>query len=217
MPQTPPHTSAATAPATPVETPGSAGPALATPRQRELFDALLTTFLQEGFAHFTMDQAAARFHCSKSTMYALGRTADDVLRRVLVSFFREVARRTDLALTSQRSAARALQAYFEAMGAALEPASATFMRDVATHPATRGIYDTNTHHATQKIRQLIERGVADREFRDVPLDFIAQLIELAMEQIQQGRLQGAHPARAYTELGQVILFGLGADKPGSQG
>lgn len=181
---------------------------LATPRQRELFDALLTTFLAEGFAHFTMDSAAARFHCSKSTMYALGRTADDVLRRVLVSFFREVARRTDLALTHYRSPERALQGYFEAMGAALEPASATFMRDVASHPATRGIYDTNTQQATAKIRRLIEQGVAQGEFRQVPLDFITQLIELTMEQIQQGRLQGANPSQAYTELGNVILFGL---------
>ncbi|MEL4505009.1 TetR/AcrR family transcriptional regulator [Luteococcus sp. H138] len=187
-----------------------AGPTLATPRQRELFDALLTTFLAEGFAHFTMDSAATRFHCSKSTMYSLGRTADDVLRRVLISFFREVARRTDLALTHYRSPERALQAYFEAMGAALEPASATFMRDVASHPATRGIYDTNTHHATQKIRALIEQGVREGSFREVPLDFIAELIEVSMEQIQQGRLQGTHPSQAYTELGKVILFGLGA-------
>ncbi len=72
-------------------------PRIMTARQRELFDAILTTFLREGFATFTIDGATKRFRCSKSTLYALGATRDEVIRRILVSFFREVARSTDAA------------------------------------------------------------------------------------------------------------------------
>lgn len=183
---------------------------LATPRQRELFDTLLATFLEEGFDQFTMDGAAQRFHCSKSTLYALGRTGDDVIRRVLVSFFREVARRTDLALTSHRSPSLAMQAYFEAIAAAMEPASPIFMKDVATNPAARRIYETNTRSATNKIRDLLERGIGAGEFRPLPLDMTAHFIEVMLEHIQQGDITETTPSQAYAELGQLVLSGVRA-------
>ncbi|MFH6890564.1 hypothetical protein [Corynebacterium aurimucosum] len=65
-----------------------------TPRQRELFNALLQDFLVEGFESFTIDGATKRYQCSKSTIYALGPSRDAIIRRILVSFFKEIARRT---------------------------------------------------------------------------------------------------------------------------
>ncbi|MGO4956301.1 TetR/AcrR family transcriptional regulator [Luteococcus sp. Sow4_B9] len=181
---------------------------LATPRQREIFEALLTHFLAEGFADFTMDGAAQRLHCSKSTLYSLGRTGDDVIRRVLVSFFREVARRTDLALTTHRSPTLAMEAYFDAMAAAMEPASPAFMRDVATTPLARRVYETNTRLATEKIRSLVERGIQEGEFRKLPVDLTAHFIEVMLEHIQQGGVTATTPSQAYAELGQLVLRGI---------
>ena len=80
-----------------------------TARQRELFTALLTDFLAEGFESFTIDDATKRYHCSKSTIYALGKTRDAIIRRVLVSFFKEITRRTDPEANRTTSAARALE------------------------------------------------------------------------------------------------------------
>ena len=37
-------------------------------RREQLFDALEELLLAEGFAHFTLDDLAARLHCSKRTL-----------------------------------------------------------------------------------------------------------------------------------------------------
>lgn len=183
---------------------------LATPRQRQIFEALLEDFLRHGFADFTMDGAAQQLHCSKSTLYSLGRTGDDVVRRILVSFFREVTRRTDHALANHRSPSAALQAYFAAMATAMEPASPAFMRDLATTPVARRVYETNTRAATQKISDLVERGIAAGEFRPLNVALTAHLVEVMLEHIQQGDITETSPSDAYAEVGRMMLTGITA-------
>lgn len=184
-------------------------PRIMTARQRELFDAILTAFLREGFSTFTIDGATKRFRCSKSTLYALGTTRDEVIRRILVSFFREVARSTDAAATGRRTDAGRLEAYFSAMTSALEPTSPAFMRDVSIEPVAREIYTTNTRAATERITSIIDSGIDSGEFRPGPTQFLAEIIRAAMERIEQGENLGEVDSRhAYEELGQLVLHGI---------
>lgn len=190
-------------------TESSTAPATLTPRQRALFSDLLQSFLTDGFESFTIDGATKKFHCSKSTIYALGGSRDEVIRRVLISFFREVTRRTDIALRSYKSPKSALEHYFHAIGTALEPASEAFMRDLAKEPVAKEIYDTNTKAATKKIAALIEKGVANGDFRTENPDFIAALIATSLEQIQQGTFSETIDAhQAYRQFGTLLLHGL---------
>lgn len=184
-------------------------PRIMTARQRELFDAILTTFLREGFATFTIDSATKRFRCSKSTLYALGATRDEVIRRILVSFFREVARSTDAAAAGRRTDTGRLKAYFSAMTSSLEPASPAFMRDVSTEPVAREVYATNTRVATERITSIIDSGIDSGEFRPGPTKFLAEIIRVAMERIEQGgNLGEVDPRHAYEELGRLVLHGI---------
>lgn len=180
----------------------------ATARQREIFDQLLTLFLTEGFAHFTIDRAASDLHCSKSTLYALAGTSDELQRRILVSFFREVTRRTDHALDSFRSPSRALAAYFDAMSTALEPTSPQFWRDVVATPVGQEVYAVNTRGALAKIRGVVHDGIRAGEFREMSGTFVAQVMEASLEGIQTGRVGTQDPAGAYRQLGKLILEGL---------
>ncbi|MBC7442847.1 MAG: TetR/AcrR family transcriptional regulator, partial [Ramlibacter sp.] len=41
-----------------------------SPRQDELFGQLVELFLREGFAFITLEAAATRLRCSKSTIYS---------------------------------------------------------------------------------------------------------------------------------------------------
>lgn len=166
-----------------------------TARQREIFTALLTDFLAEGFESFTIDDATKRYRCSKSTIYALGKTRDAIIRRVLVSFFKEITRRTAPEANRATSAARALEDYFTAMTSALAPASTAFMRDLATEPVAQEVYALNTSGATQTIRTLLERGVAAGEFRAESVAFTSLVIQRTMADIQQGAYTEALPPR----------------------
>ncbi|MEJ6013185.1 TetR/AcrR family transcriptional regulator [Corynebacterium sp. H127] len=182
-----------------------------TARQRELFDALYTSFLSEGFHSFTIDGAVARFHCSKSTMYALGTSRDEIVRRILVTFFKEITRRVDAQLTGIRSQKTILETYFSAMTTALSSASPEFMRDLATEEVARPIYELNTVAANKKISDIIERGVKSGEFSATSPSFVTLLIQHAMEQIQQGDFAATIPfGDAYRELGQLVLHGISA-------
>lgn len=184
---------------------------LATPRQREVFTTLLDTFLSEGLEWFTVDAAASRLHCSKSTLYTLGSTGDDIVRRVLVTFFKEVTRRTERALDVHSDPLNSLLAYFSAMGIAMEPASPKFIQDATRVPAARAVYDTNTAAATATITALVRAGVESGQFRAAPVTFVADLISASMRHIQQGPAGGLTASRAYAELGRLIVDGLATD------
>lgn len=180
-----------------------------TARQRELFDALYTTFLKQGFRDFTVDGAVATFHCSKSTLYALGKSRDEIIRRILVTFFKEVTRQVDAQLIGLRSQQSILETYFSAMTTALEPASAEFMRDMATEPVAREVYQLNTTAASEKISQIITKGIASGEFAVTSPEFLTRLISHSMAEIQQGKYATTLPyAEAYRELGRIILHGI---------
>ena len=64
-------------------------PAFGTRRRTELFDALIALFLDEGFAHLTLDDIAGRLRCSKSTLYTLAGSKEQLVRAATVQFFRQ--------------------------------------------------------------------------------------------------------------------------------
>lgn len=180
-----------------------------TGRQQELFHALRAQFLDIGFADFTIDSACKELHCSKSTMYALGRSRDEIIQKVVRDFFREITQHTEDSLAEHSNARDALEAYFAAIFDALQPASSHFMRDLAQESVAREIYATNTQAATQRILELLRRGVADGQFRPLPAEFVARLIETTMQQIQQGVYADTLPvAQTYKELGQLVMHGI---------
>lgn len=188
------------------------GPAAArTPRQQQLFDELLVLFLREGFRDFTVDGAAARLRCSKSTVYALAGSREELVRAVLVAFFRRVSHGTEEALRGPGGAGERLCAYLAAMEEQLRPASARFLQDVAGSPVASGIYERNTRIASAKLAALVAEGVSGGEFRPVPSGFIAEVISSAMDRIQQRTgMGGVEGPGAYRELGLLIVGGIRA-------
>ena len=180
-----------------------------TPRQRELFNALLRDFLVEGFESFTIDNASKRYHCSKSTIYGLGTTRDEILTRILVSYFKEISRRTAPEITPGTSFIQAFMDYFDDIKEALSAASPKFMKDLANDPVAREIYAINTKAATGIIHDLLERGVESGEFTIDSIPFTSRLIQQAMEDIQQGTYSDVLETKeAYANLGRLILNGL---------
>ena len=59
-----------------------------TTRQAQLLDQLEELFLAEGFAGFTLEDLAVRLHCSKTTLYALAGSKEQLAVRVVRHFFR---------------------------------------------------------------------------------------------------------------------------------
>jgi AcrR family transcriptional regulator len=183
-----------------------------TARRSALVASLVELFLEDGFAQFTLSDLSDRLRCSKSTLYGVGHSKEQLTVNTVVEFFRGA---TD-AVEATTAAAGAepsdrLVAYLRGVAHALRPASAAFMRDLAAHPGTAAVYERNTQAAALRVRELISEGVASGAFRAVHGEFVATVVAQTMHQIQTGAIQeftGLHDADAYDQLADLVLNGV---------
>lgn len=182
-----------------------------TARQTEVFHQLRDLYLDQGFSSFTLDDAANELHCSKSTIYALAATREQLVRSVVVSFFRDAAEQVEQRVARAQDPILRIETYLAAVADVLKPASASFMDDVAAFAPAREIYQRNTAIATQRVRELIDEGIAAGAFRDVPAAFIAEVMSSVMVRIQQRDISkntGHSDAEAYRGLATLIVHGV---------
>ena len=180
-------------------------------RQAEVFAQLLQLYLAHGFSRFTLEQAAAELKCSKSTIYALAGTREQLVRTAVVSFFRTAAERVEERVAAETDPIRRVEVYLGAVADELAQASPAFMDDVAAFVPAREIYERNTAIATQRVNELIVEGVAAGVFSDVPTEFIAEVMTTIMVRIQQREFSkhtGLSDAEAYAGLANLIVNGI---------
>ncbi|GAA5048049.1 TetR/AcrR family transcriptional regulator [Nocardia callitridis] len=184
-----------------------------TRRRTELFDAMVELFLAEGFAHLTLDDIAARLRCSKSTLYTLAGSKEQLVKAAAVHFFRSATEDVEQQITQIEGGRERIIAYLTAVGKALGAASDQFMSDLDALAPAREVYEQNTRIAAHRVAQLIDEGVANGEFRDVHAAFTAELTATMMARIQQGGVRaatGLDDADAYRELATLLTGGLRA-------
>ena len=190
-------------------------PAFATRRRTELFDALVALLLAEGFAHLTLDDIAARLRCSKSTLYTLAASKEQLVQAATVHFFRSATGFVEARVAATTGARDRIAAYLSAVGEALDPATEQFMADLDGFAPARAVYEQNTGIAARRVQELIAEGVAAGDFRDVHAAFAADLVAAAMVRIQQRvvrRTTGLDDADAYRELAAILTAGI--SRPG---
>ncbi|NEW36880.1 TetR/AcrR family transcriptional regulator, partial [Nocardia cyriacigeorgica] len=94
-------------------------PAFATTRRTELFDELVALLLAEGFAHLTLDAIAARLRCSKSTLYTLAGSKEQLVTAATVHFFKRSTDAVEAAVAVAGCPRERIAAYLAAVGEAL--------------------------------------------------------------------------------------------------
>ncbi|WAL49301.1 TetR/AcrR family transcriptional regulator [Rhodococcus pyridinivorans] len=187
-------------------------PSFATARRTELFDGLVELFLAEGFAHLTLDVIAARLQCSKSTLYTLAGSKEQLVTSATKHFFKRATEQVEAKVAVAGSADR-IATYLAAVGEALAAASEPFMNDLDAFAPAREVYERNTRIAAHRVQELITEGVADGDFRGVNAAFAADLAATMMVRIQQGRVRaatGLDDANAYRELASILTTGVSA-------
>lgn len=182
-----------------------------TSRQRELVDQLADLFLVEGFAHLTLDDLAAQLGCSKRTLYALADSKEQLAVRTVRYFFKRATEQVEAAIARTRSPAARVTRYLEAVAEALRPAGREFRRDLARHAATREVYEQNTLAAADRVRELIDDGIAARAFRNVSAGFVGEVVTATMRRITSGEIgeaTGLDDAQAYAELAKLVVAAI---------
>lgn len=182
-----------------------------TARQAQLLDQLEELFLREGFARFTLEDLAVRLRCSKTTLYALADSKEQLAVRVVRHFFRRATAEVEAGAAGEEDPARRVTAYLEAVARALTPASRAFRRDLEAFPPGRAVYEHNTAVAAQRVSELVAEGVAAGRFRAVHPALVADTVTTLVLRIGRGdtaRATGLDDAAAYRELAALLLHGI---------
>jgi AcrR family transcriptional regulator len=183
-------------------------------QHEELLDRLVDLFLAEGFRRFTMSDLAGRLRCSKTTLYSLGHSKEQVTSNVVRRFFQRAATAVEERTLSETDAARRIVVYLDAVAEALRTASQAFMADLALHPPSREVYERNTELASNRVRTLIAEGVERGEFRPVHAAFVGDVVATTMARIQSGEISrqaAIDDADAYSALADLVLHGVRGD------
>lgn len=192
----------------PLKAPSSRPP---TTRQRVLLAELEELFLVEGFMHFTLDDLAAKVHCSKSTLYALAPSKEQLAVRVVARYFKGAAELLDERIAGIVDARDIIGTYLAGIAEYLNRASPAFMRDINDFGPARAAYELNSRAAAARIRSFISKGVGDGVFREVHATLIAEMAGVLIEGIQAGVVgarAGVSDAEAFTALSELLLDGL---------
>jgi AcrR family transcriptional regulator len=178
-------------------------------RRTELLNGLVEIFLAEGFARFSLEDFATRLQCSKSTLYVVAPSKEQLITAVVRAFFRRATERVEARLAAETDPVRRISVYLEAIAGELAPAAAAFYTDLDSFEPAREIYSRNTVLAARRVRDLV--GDAEQPGRPVDAAFIGAVAAKAMESIQQGELRtltSLDDATAYRALADLIVAGV---------
>jgi AcrR family transcriptional regulator len=179
-----------------------------------VLDQLVELFLREGFAAFTLADLARRLRCSKSTLYLLATSKEQLVVAVVRRFFQRATRAVEAQLDDRDDAATRLTTYLRAVAGELQAAGPAFFADVAGHPPARDIYETNTRLAAGRVQRLVVEGVRAGRMRDLDAAFVGAAVEQVMTAIHRGDIAGSTglgDAEAYRELARLVSAALTPD------
>ncbi|MFJ9566376.1 TetR/AcrR family transcriptional regulator [Streptomyces fuscichromogenes] len=182
-----------------------------TARQADLLERLVTLFTAEGFASFTLDDVAERLRCSKTTLYQLAGSKQDLVREAVKHYFRGAAEAVEKSVAETVDPADRVQVYLTAVAEQLSPLSRAFLDDMAQFRPARDVYEANTRLAADRLRQLIAEGVRAGAFRDVHAAFVGEVAAATMRQIQLGEVgtrTGLTDSEAYEQLASLIVHSV---------
>jgi AcrR family transcriptional regulator len=182
-----------------------------TARQVDLLDRLVELMAAEGFSQFTLDDLAERLRCSKTTLYALAPTKQQLVVEVVKQYFRSAVVTVESRVEATSGPAEQVVTYLNAVGEYLQPLSRRFMDDLSGFAPAAEVYRQNTAAAASRIRQLIAEGVEAGAFRPVHAAFVGEIAAVAMFEIQRGEMFARlemTDAEAYAELASLVVHAL---------
>lgn len=185
-------------------------------RREALLARLEELILDRGFADLTMDQVAARLKCSKSALYALAPSKEQLVTLVVKRFFREATSAVEMRVASVTDPTERVAAYLAGVGEQMRRMSPTCYADMVRFPVTGDIYDLNSRAAAEHVRQMIQDGIKQGIFRSLHARFIGEAASVLIESIQHGGLLervGLSSGDAYAELSSLVLGALTSSEP----
>ncbi len=176
-------------------------------RGAQLLEGLIELYLAEGFLAFGMGDLAARLRCSRTTLYLVASSKEQIIATAVRRYFRRAAERIEQRVQAETDTGLRLQVYLAAVSDELAPASEQFYADVADYPPARELYQDNTRRAAQRVQDIVADAVEGGALRPVNARFVGAAVAEVMTAIQAGRIEaaaGLDDASAYRALSDMV-------------
>lgn len=180
-------------------------------RRADLMKQIEEIVLREGFMDLNMDELASRLHCSKSTLYGVAGNKRDLVVAIVKHFFENATRRIEEATAAETDCRRKVKVYLRGVGREMGRNSPQFYLDMVAHAPAAKVYAINSAAAARRVREIIDQGVEAGQFRAVDAAFASELVVLAIDGVQSGRLlgpTGLTAGEAFAEIADILLDGL---------
>ncbi|MHA6667385.1 TetR/AcrR family transcriptional regulator [Homoserinimonas sp. A447] len=188
----------------------------ASVRRDELIEELIDLFIREGFLGFSIEDVARELKRSKSTLYSVADSKEQIFVAVARAFFRRATARIEERLTDadqQRTDQHGgrIGSYLKAISDEFASASPQYFADLDAFAPTRDIYRANMDAASQRVQDLVLEAVPQTSHADAT--FLGTVAAQIMEAVHRGDIEQStgleHPA-AYRALGNLIEAGVSA-------
>ncbi|MCM3516723.1 MULTISPECIES: TetR/AcrR family transcriptional regulator [Nocardioides] len=192
-------------------TPTRVQPDRARVRRDELLDGLVDLYLAEGFLALGVGDLAARLRCSRSTLYDVASSKEQLIQAAVRRYFQRAAERIATRVDAEPDPGERIPVYLAAVAEELEPASARFHADLEAYAPAGEVYRDNTRHAARRVQELVADGVAAGALRPVDATFVGAATAQVMTAIQSGAIgeaTGLDDASAYRRLADLVVHGL---------
>lgn len=196
-------------------TPTSASPSTTRTADAEkrlrVIERLEGAFLADGFSSTTIDELCRKLRMSKSTLYLVGDSREQIIEAVVRHFFAQATVGIEAAVAAQRDPRTRIVTYLTGVGTEMSRNSPAFYTDMVSYPPTERIYRINSDAAAARVRVLIDEGVTAGVFTSRHADFAAHAVALLVDGVHSGRLleaTGLSAGEAFIELGELIINGL---------
>lgn len=180
-------------------------------RQEELLDALEALVRTEGLGGLTVGALAARLRCSRSTLYALAPSKEElflVIESRLLDRIQSVA----LARAEQHTDPTArLHGYLTGSLEVIRDVGTPYLAEIRAYAPARQLLDAFRRTMIGHLRGIIEEGIAAGVFQPVNTQLAAELLDAAASRIQDPRVlaeAGLSAGQAIADVIQVITRGL---------
>ena len=160
----------------------------------------------------SIDDMARRLRCSKTTIYGVAESKQQVIAVVVRGFFRRATERVEQTIEPVDAAStERIRAYLMAIAAELAPASPEFFADLDAYAPTREIYLENTRIAGERLKSIILQCVPAASQSEAL--FIGSVAAGVMTAIHRGEIEsvaGLDDSAAYRALARLIVAGVEA-------
>lgn len=182
-----------------------------SPRQEEVLDVIERVLLREGIGALRMGRLADEAGCSRSTLYELAPSKEELLLLVLDRMMRRIARTGWAAVQAQTDPAARVRVMLT--GGALDASALgpRFLEAVSSHPPARDLYERWLATGVDALEALIADAVAAGQFRPVRAAVVAEAMAATVLRFTDPRFAHATSVEtrdALAELVELLFEGL---------